>query len=616
MFLASSAKPIDTQMQKWVDEIEAQSPGLSVLAARQFRYSIYQIPIEVTVSEPRRFNVLEEFVLRAGIELNPPPTENELTAVLGLDSVFVQNTTANLRALQALEIASIITVTPQGRQFYQQGTVPQPPIKTQIYAIADPLVGHLTFKSEPLKEISLNQPDLANFVTIEPKILDISSLPLTELQQLIQASGLGLHAPELGKIVTDCSVTAATKAIWTTMSLFVIFDPLEDQLRLQVRRGQQILESASNWLEELKTQDKVCLNALCDLSDEVIAKERSATLNQKNAAVEARLEKIRQQALLTARVQRHEPQADSLEAGTALQLRDREIHQAFLDVLNSAQHQILIYSPWVSKAVVDNQFLHLLQNLANRGVSILIGHGISRRQEDEERPIPPEVEEKLRAIKTPEGLPAVQVFWLGDSHVKEIIVDRKVHLCGSHNWLSYRGDYLPRGEVVYRVTIPHQVQSAYEFLAGRFQAHARKLWDAAVLERDATQAEVPICIWGALGMEEMALNQLQQNHFLELLPVWFKVVCYGLRSGLSPQIFNTLGTALQSLSKVSQQDPNLELLRQGWCQVMGKICKLDSNFALRLLGDEAWLQFLRLGITQMPNDSPDKFISRCVGLEH
>jgi len=58
-----------------------------------------------------------------------------------------------------------------------------------------------------------------------------------------------------------------------------------------------------------------------------------------------------------------------------------------------------------------------------------------RRFEDENKPIPPEVEAKLQNIKTPEGLPAVQVFWLGDSPAKEI-VDRQVHLCGSHNWLS------------------------------------------------------------------------------------------------------------------------------------------------------------------------------------
>lgn len=211
MFLASSAKPIDPQMQKWVDEIEAPRPGLSVLAARQFRYSLHQTPVEVTISEPRKLNVLEEFVLRAGIELVPPPTEDELAAVLGLDPVFVRSTTAALQMLQTLTRASRITVTPQGRQFYEQGTVPQPPYHVQIYAIADPLVGNLAFGSSPLNEALVNLPDLADFVTIENRIPVISSLQLDELQQLVQVSSLGLHVPESGKIVTSYRVASTLR---------------------------------------------------------------------------------------------------------------------------------------------------------------------------------------------------------------------------------------------------------------------------------------------------------------------------------------------------------------------------------------------------------------------
>lgn len=609
MFLASSAKPIDPQMQKWVDEIEQQSPSLSILAARQFRYSLHQTLVEVTISQPRKLNVLEEFVLRAGIELDPPPTEDELAAVLGLDPVFVQSTTATLRTLQTLAKASQITVTRQGRQFYEQGTVPQPPYNVQIYALADPLIGNLTFGSSPLDQLRVNLPDLADFVTIDNRIPDISSLQLEELQQLVQASSLGLHVPQDGKIVTSYNIVTPTQTIWKTISLFVFFDVLEDKVRLQVRRGKQILEQASNWLEALQAEGKVSLKNLCELSEETIAVSREATLNQKNAEVEARLEKIRQQALETAKQQKQEPQADSPQAGTAVQLRDGEIHQAFLEVLDSAHNQILIYSPWVSLAVVDDKFLQILQNLANRGGWILIGYGISRRQEDEQ-PIPPEVEEKLRAIKTAEGLPAVQIFWLGDSHAKEIIVDRQVHLCGSHNWLSYRGDWLPRGETVYRVTIPHQVQAAYEFLAGRFQAYAQKLWDAAMLERDSTLALAPLCIWGALGMEEMALKQLQQNNFLELMPAWLQVVCQGLRSGSASRFNDALGAALDLLGEISEQEPSIELLREGWRQVMGAIANVDRDAALTLLSDRAWSHFIRLGIAQPPIDLPEKFISK------
>ncbi len=82
MFLVSSPKPIDPQLQDFVQQIEKQSPaGISVLAGRQFRYPLKQILVEVTISEPRKFNILEEFILRAGMESELIPTENELAAV-------------------------------------------------------------------------------------------------------------------------------------------------------------------------------------------------------------------------------------------------------------------------------------------------------------------------------------------------------------------------------------------------------------------------------------------------------------------------------------------------------------------------------------------------------
>ncbi len=281
MFLQSAAKPIDDSLKKLVDEIEAQSPGLSVLAARKFRYSLYQTPVEVTIKEPRNLNVLEEFIIRAGLELNPPPTEDELASVLGLDPVFVRSTAKTLKTLQTLSATSPITVTPEGRLFYEKGSVPQPPYSLKVYAVADPLNEKIIFQSEPSSSsrVVLKQPDLADFVKIDRKIADISSLSIEEVQQIIQASGLALHLPKEGKIVTSSKVVAPTETIWKTISLFVLFDVLEDRLSLQVRSGKQILELISNWLEALQAEGKVSLQALCDLSDETINFERETTLN-------------------------------------------------------------------------------------------------------------------------------------------------------------------------------------------------------------------------------------------------------------------------------------------------------------------------------------------------
>ncbi len=617
MFLASSAKPIELKLKNLVDEIEAQSPGLSVLAARQFRYSLRQTLVEVTVKEPRQFNVLEEFIIRAGLEIVPPPTADALASVLGLDPIFVRSTTATLQSLQTLSGTSPITVTPEGRLFYEKGSVPQPPYSVKIYAIVDPLARTLTFQSESINDVLVKQPDLAEFLTIEDTVTDISSLPLEEVQQTIQASGLALHVPEEGKFVTSYKVIAASETIWKPISLFVLFDVLEDKLSLQVRSGKQILESASNWLEGLQAEGKVSLQALCELSDETVNFEREATLNRKNAEIEARLEKIRQQALEIAGEQgsKSENPENSMTTGGVVQLRDGQISQAFSAVLNSAQQEIIIYSPWVSQAVVDKQFLDQLQKLANRGVWILIGHGISRRIEDEDRLISAEVEEKLRSVKTPEGLSCVQVIWLGDSHVKEVIVDRRIHLCGSHNWLSYRGDYLPRGESVYQVTIPHQVEEAYEFLAHRFQNYAQKLWNSALQDWDSQQAVQPLCVWGALGMEDMGITVIQQNKWLELLTVWLSVVRQGLRSQKVSVDSESLRTALSLLSQVSTEATFIESLQEGWCEVMGAIATVNPQTAIKLISDEVWHEFLRLAIAQPPMNSPEDFIAGLAGLQ-
>ncbi|MHC5610594.1 MAG: hypothetical protein ACYTXA_06140 [Nostoc sp.] len=606
MFLASSSKPIDDNLKNLVDEIEAQSSSLSVLAARQFRYNLRQTPVEINIKEPRQFNILEEFIIRAAIEFQPPPTEDELASVLGLDSIFIQTTTATLRSLQTISATSPITVTSEGRSFYEKGFVPQPPYPIQINAIIDPLSDKITFQSESLNETVINLPDLADFITIDNTIADIASFSLEEIQKSIQASGLALHVPEDGKIVTSSKILASTQKIGRKISLFVIFDALEDKLSIQIRNGKQILESASNCLELLHAEGKISLQALCKLSTETINFEREAILKQKNTEIEARLENIRQKALENA-TKAGEKVDNSTVGGEAIQLRDGQISQAFSEVLNSAKNQVLIYSPWVNQAVINEKFLTLLQKLANRGVWILIGHGIARREEDEDKPIPPELEKKLRAIKTPDGLPCVQVLWLGDSHVKEVIVDQQIHLCGSHNWLSYRGDYLPRGESVYKVTIPHQVQEAYEFLANRFQNHAQKLWENALENRDYKLALESLSVWSALRMEDIALQKIQQNNWLELLPVWLNVALQGLKSKNIQADSASFKTGLLLLSQVSIEEAFIESLQQGWRKVIRAIANNNPQTALNLLSDQVWAQFLRLNIAQ-ESDSPNDFI--------
>jgi hypothetical protein len=278
MFLASSTKPIDSNLSSLAEQIEQQNPGLSVLAARQFRFAIRQTPLEVATCEPREFNVLEEFILRAGVEFEPAPTLKELADLLGLDEIFVKTAAATLVSLESLEVAENgqIAIAPQGRDFFDKGAVSRSQIQS-IYAISDPLNQTLTFKFDALAAESVNLPDLADLVSLEHKFTDLADLSIAEIQPLIQASGLGIHVPENGKIVSKCDVIGDDLDIWQIVSIFVLLDAIENKTTIQVRQGKQILETASNLLNELESQQKLSLNDLCKLTPD-IAQQESETI--------------------------------------------------------------------------------------------------------------------------------------------------------------------------------------------------------------------------------------------------------------------------------------------------------------------------------------------------
>lgn len=610
MFVTSPPKSIDSQLNDLVEKIENDNHNFSVVAARQFYYPLYQIPVTVKVAKPRNFNVLEEFILRASIEFEPPPTEGELAQILKLDPVFVENAIETLQWLQTVESTapdSPIKITPQGRDFYEQGSVPQPPENRLIYALGDPLSGGLNWRSSPLAKKKVSFPNLAELIDWENRAVDVASLTAEEIQKLLSETNLGLHVPEEGQVVSGFDVDGDVEAIASEISLFLIFDRQEERLSIQVRKGRQILEIPTEILQTMEAKEDISVANLFNLSEEeYIALET-------NEKVEKSQEKIRQGEREELRKQQ-EGQKSGADAEFVL-LRDRQIRPEFLSAIKGANQQILIYSPWATEEVIDTEFIQLLQKAAKSGVWILFGYGIARTEEEESQPVSPKLKEKLLKVKTPEDLPAAQILWLGNSHAKEVLIDRKLHLSGSHNWLSYRGDRLPRGENSYKVTNAEMVAEAYEYLADRFQGRLEELWDEAVASLELDLGLKSLCIWFALGMGEKALQELQYHNWLGLLPGWLKASCQGLRNQLISPEAPMFASAISWTSKVSETEEDIELFGEGWRLVVEAIARQNRDAALGLLNEENWATFERLEIATASADTPEKFISELVGEE-
>ncbi|MFM6395230.1 MAG: hypothetical protein ACKPFF_00925, partial [Planktothrix sp.] len=109
---------------------------------------------QVAISQPRKVDIFEEFILHSAIHLNPPPTRTEIAEMLGIDLMFVENITQTLEAYNNVVInsESTITVEPATQKlFFEKNSIFHPKSTQQIYAIEDFLTGDFVFSTTPRK---------------------------------------------------------------------------------------------------------------------------------------------------------------------------------------------------------------------------------------------------------------------------------------------------------------------------------------------------------------------------------------------------------------------------------------------------------------------------------
>lgn len=547
MFSVTSTeqRPIAANLLPEAQRMEERSPGLHVLAAREFRYPIQQQKAVVTALQFHKINLLEKFVLRAYIEISPPPSREELAAALGLDPVFVRNTFNDLIALQNINnTKDSLYVTEDGKKSFSSDTVSEGLIYSTWYLIQDTILTRTFFSRQPLDDVDEDLEDLSSYMKKDLTQFPAFDFNPVALQSQFLKLGLDFHNPDEGRSVTEMA-PESPELRWKRIAIFVVYDALcenaDKAITIQARSEGRPIPLVGEWLESLVQEHDLSLKTLCGLSDETFAQEEELQSQDsaQDSLVEERLGEIRQQATNQLRL-KVEGRTLDRDAGTATQLRDVEIRPAFLQALQNAREQIIIYSPWINEQVVDDDFLSLLEKRVQQGVHVLIGYGIGRDEKREERPMPEDLPQRLRAIQTAEGTPGIIAEWLGNSHAKEIVIDQRIHFNGSHNWLSYRGDRFPRGETVYQVTIATEVQKAYDHLAQRFIERAKALWSRTTDE----ERSLALCILGYLDHEQEALEWIQRAASYHFIPLWLKLARQAITARHEARILAPLQTVV------------------------------------------------------------------------
>lgn len=137
-------------------------------------------------------------------------------------------------------------------------------------------------------------------------------------------------------------------------------------------------------------------------------------------------------------------------------------HAAFLDfALRHAKERLVIVSPWITKWVVDEQFLNQLEFLLKeRNIRLLIAWGFEDKTgRHKPRRDKPAIRRLIEMSNRYEDFDFIK---LDQSHIKVLLFD-STYICTSHNWLSYSGDQ-PRLEWGEKRTHPTVVNERFEEL--------------------------------------------------------------------------------------------------------------------------------------------------------
>jgi hypothetical protein len=479
-----SSSHIDPRLQEVMRSVEEEEIGLRVVSAELYNLPYIDIQVTIEILEARAFNILEEFILRAAHMLQPQPTREGLAAMLGLDRLFVDASWQRLAEMEAVVVAEAETLclTEQGRDFYLQGQLP-PASHSETLDLRYQVITDQLAVSDSEVEASEPAPLLPGYLAFEETQQEEAvEAVVSDLSRIIAATreaGLSLHVPEDGRTISSITARSITDRGQVSCALLVVQDTLvpaesEDNISLRIvdpksrRRNFAVEEVLRAWIDE----GRVTLAKLVppDTEEEV----------ELSVLAEPAITHYRGQ-MVTLRSKPRPKARDQEKIGVEL-LRDEEIRPRFLAALDEAQHTVLIYSPWISEVVIDDAFIDLLEDLAGRRVITLVGWGIAHTLEEQNRRPSESLIRRLHRIRTPEGIPAVIVQWVGNQHSKDVLVDYRVHMSGSQNWLSYRGDHYPRGETTYRVTEPGCVKRALDYMEKLFAKAADERWRSLTKE--------------------------------------------------------------------------------------------------------------------------------------
>ena len=414
-----------------VDKIENEMMGLQVVAVNKWNLPVVKQKVTYTLSSQRKMTILEEYVMKfAMLEMVEDADILLVSTMLGVDEVFVNACVVELCAKKMLEetVLPVIKLTKTGAEYFERGMVPDKTTTEEIIYYIDPKFG-MSYTAIVKDD---NYGLYSGYETINRSIENIKKyINRSFIVSVGKEQGKVIEHPELGKRISSLVAAKTLEKAQTLMSEIWVYDVVDGKVFCRVWDHAKGIfrQDIAEFIEKHSIRDKFSVETFFKPTG--VAQDIQTLMCQVRSASSS---------------------DQTQEKKMSIQVfRGSEIKPVFEKSLELPKEQLIIFSPWINETVVDGQMLSKFKKLAQKNVQILIGWGFSNNIANEKSSPSNELIKELLTIKNELGIPMVCLLYLGNKHEKEVVIDSEIHIAGSFNWLSYRGDYHPRGESVYYI---------------------------------------------------------------------------------------------------------------------------------------------------------------------
>ncbi|TDO51077.1 hypothetical protein EV651_1194 [Kribbella sp. VKM Ac-2571] len=441
-------------------------PGLTLLDIEDAALPMSWMLVEVLAQERKRLALLDEFVLRfvdAGIS-----RETELSQILGIEPLIVRSAIADGMSRDYVDRRAAqdgdwrVALTPEGHNAATDLASVSPKELTLGYAY-DRITWSVTAfpRSALIGRDEVKERGIRTLISRSNEVSE-SDITAAALNRLLEQQ----NDDEIRVEILAVKRVVAKAHLFLPIKLLVYADSEGREVQVGVVIDGEL--SRSHELELNKAGGAEALGIHVDvaaLPDE--APIPSGLVRDRVSAAE--VEQLRSMALLSdvkqarAEIVPDESKAESeqaiaeLDAISVRSVGVFEHRDLLLDALTNSNQRLLIVSPWIKRAIVNDEFIALLERRLNSGVRIHIAHGYGSDDRGSD----------LSALRRLADLRKrfPQLFFLvrlSNTHAKILIWDEN-WITTSFNWLSFKGDR----ERTYRmeegtlVRIPEQVNEAY-----------------------------------------------------------------------------------------------------------------------------------------------------------